>query len=246
MLSFAIGCTAIADADTTEYSRVIVFSQNLPWGGPSTPIDTNHHIALSLLNKKGDNLYTQAQVDAITQAAIDELKANFGIDFGPVPADPATGLRVLPGVGVFLPYILGVNKQITLIEDSENPNRAHNNWYYIIVGNLVSFGATPVAVTSGVNAGATIPANSLWSSGELNILKEDSNKREIIRLTTSQVGLQAFDQWGNRSFNFVMDTLDEDNNQGFFQSSTTVVKQPPGTGPLYLKEYPVLTWPQAS
>jgi hypothetical protein len=239
-------CNCDNDAlPNSQYRRTVLFSQNLPWGGPVTPLDPNHSIALSLVNKKGDNLYTQAQVDAITNNALQELIDSYGIDFTTVEPSPTTGVRILPGIGVFLPFILGVNKNIPLIDDSEHPDRGQSHeWYYVTVGNLVSFSnIVPLPITAGINAGASIPVGSNWTSGEFNFLKNDSNKREIVRFTTTSVALRSTDQWGNRSFNFAFDIFDEENRQGLFLSTTEVLKQPPGlSGTYFLKEFPTFVW----
>lgn len=250
LLTFGAFADSVCNCDedalpNSQYRRTVLFSQNLPWGGATTPLDPNHSIALSLLNKSGEHLYTQEQVDAITNNALQELITHYGLDFTTAEPNPATGVRVLPDVGFFLPFILGVNKNIPLIHDSKNPSRGSSHkWYYVNVGNLVAFTNTePLLITSGTNAGALIPVGSNWTSGEFNFLKNDSDKREIIRFTTTAVALRSTDQWGNRSFNFAFDIFDDQERQGLFLSTTEVIKQPPGaSGTNFLKEFPVFTW----
>ena len=111
----------------------------------------------------------------MTEAAIGDLLTKYGVDFrlsNPnVELEPATGVRTLDGLAIFLPTVIGANEQFFLVEDTKYPERARTHrWFEVEYGHIVLFTSSGT-FTSGTNAGATYEANDLFSYGEINLLK---------------------------------------------------------------------------
>ena len=62
------------ELDTPRYSRVVVLSQDYVWPGP-TIMDPNHQAMIA------SGLYTPAEAEAMTEAAIGDLLTKYGVDF---------------------------------------------------------------------------------------------------------------------------------------------------------------------
>ena len=92
------------ELDTPRYSRVVVLSQDYVWPGPTIPLDPNHQAMIA------SGLYTPAEAEAMTEAAIGDLLTKYGVDFrlsNPnVELEPATGVRTLDGLAIFLPTVI--------------------------------------------------------------------------------------------------------------------------------------------
>jgi hypothetical protein len=233
------------ELDTPRYSRVVVLSQDYVWPGPTIPLDPNHQAMIA------SGLYTPAEAEAMTEAAIGDLLTKYGVDFrlsNPnVELEPATGVRTLDGLAIFLPTVIGANEQFFLVEDTKYPERARTHrWFEVEYGHIVLFTSSGT-FTSGTNAGATYEANDLFSYGEINLLKKGADwqkkhNREVIKFRTSNLTKQSTNQWGISQFNIVLDLLDEEGREGLYLAATAILKEPVVTGTNFLKERPVMTW----
>ena len=231
--------------DTPVYSRVVVLSQDHPWPGPVVPLDPNHQGMLGL------GVYTQADADAITADAIADVLTKYGIDFSDfnphVVVDSSTGIRLLPGLAVFLPTIIGSNEDFFVVSDTRHPERGHTHrWFSVEVGHIILFTANGT-FAFGTNAGAQHQANDLFTFGEANYLKQGADwtnpaNREVVTFRTSNLSKQSVNQWGNPHYNIALDAFDEEGNQGLYLAATAVLKEPVVTGTSILKERAVLTW----
>jgi hypothetical protein len=231
--------------DTPMYSRVVVLSQDYPWPGPVVPLDPNHQGMLNL------GVYTQADADAITADAIADVLAKYGVDFSDsnsnVLMDASTGIRLLPGLAVFLPIIIGSNEEFFVVSDTKHPERDNTRkWFSVEVGHIILFTGSGT-FASGTNAGAQHQANDLFTFGEANYFKKGADwtnpaNREVVKFRTSNLSKQSINQWGNPHYNIALDAFDEDGNRGLFLAATAVLKEPVVTGTNVLKERAVLTW----
>jgi hypothetical protein len=101
------------ELDTPRYSRVVVLAQDYVWPGPTIPLDPNHQAMIA------SGLYTPAEAEAMTEAAIGDLLTQYGVDFrlsNPnVELEPATGVRTLDGLAIFLPTVIGANEQFLVV-----------------------------------------------------------------------------------------------------------------------------------
>ena len=145
------------DLPNPRYRRTIVIAQDRPWPGPVVPLDPNHQAMIN------SGLYTQADADQMTNDAIEDVLAKFGIDFRAsnpnVIINPATGIRTLPGLAVFLPIVFGVDKDFFLISDSAASSRG-SEWYDFEVGQICTFIGSGT-FTEGTFAGSTFQPNDL-------------------------------------------------------------------------------------
>jgi hypothetical protein len=250
LLSVALVSQASAFAVTVpEYARTIVDTQDYAWP-VAFPEDPFHAGMIA------SGLYTQADADAMDDAAAADFLALYGWDFNPVTnpnvvVDPTNGRRTIPGLpAIWFDYIS--ENQAFVVNDTQYPPRGKsqywvNNKYGI---QILFIGPTTgtAQFTAGVNAGASYRANNLFSFGEFNYMKlgadpSKPNNREVISYTTTNLSYSSTNQWGQGQFTVTLKLTDQDGNVGKYIGTTEIYKDPLGaSGTNYLRENPVSTW----
>lgn len=249
-LTLAVCLSAMASADNQKYSRIVQTIEN-KINTPLNPIDANHEQAITL------GLYTQEQVDALDVAAWAVFNAKYGIDF-------STGVTVLPngvrlkdlgtgtgGLVTWFPYILGADEVIKLTQDTKYPERAKSGeWFSLQVGSIIIFSEDFLA-PGGTNVGAQIFSKSLFFDGDINLLESRSNwskksNREIIKLTSYQLGQRTPSQWNivpsELQFIQSFEAFDRKGRQGFGVSGTVYIRIPEVTGTTYIQTIDTFFW----
>jgi hypothetical protein len=239
--------------DNQRFRRVVVLSQDTTYTDPL--VDPNHELALTMKLKNGDPLYTQADIDDLEIRAYNELYNKYGVD-ARFTTPNASGIRVVPGVGLGLPILIGRQKQFYLVLDTKNPERdqnVSNRWVNVEVDVIFQFTA-PYTVPNGFEmAGAQAQAGYLFAYGDLNLLKNAStvitdltfSERELLTFTTDWLNTVAPDQWGNPSYSISTQVEDEYSHVGTYLASTARLREPPGASvdpEVSLQERPVIVW----
>ena len=230
------------DLPNPKYQRSIVLSQDRVWPGPEFPLDPNHEAMIA------SGLYTAADAEAMTQNAIADFHAKYGIDFSEenpeVEINSSTGIRTIPGLALLLPSKNGENKDFFLVSDTEHVSRSHAHpWYNLAFGVLILFLSDGI-VPGGTNKGASYKVNDVFSFTDINLLKNNSDlqkphNREVIKLRTSNLVKLFINQYGNRQVQIILDAFDAEGNQGFYVASFLVVRK---QGVDFIEERPLITW----
>jgi len=241
-----------------EYARTLVDTQDRAWQ-VATPIDPNHGKMIA------SGFYTAADAAAMDVAAAAEFLQLYGIDWNPATNPNVTqspigtrSISTIPGA-IWFPY--ESEYQAFVVLDTEHPNRGTvvpwtNNKYgiqiYFAPPAPPIVPVYPVAVTTGVNAGATIDLFNLFSYGEFNYLNYKRildgkcvrhKDREVIKYTTTNFSYSRANQWGNGQFCVTLQLTDQSGKIGKYIGQTEVYNVPLGSaGTKFLRENPVSTW----
>lgn len=224
-----------------KYDRIIVDDQDYTYPPPVPLIDPNHQGMINM------PFYNEADATKLDNDAALELLATYGIDFRPtsnpsIIVDPNTGVRILPGVAQWFPYI-AVDLAYMQFDSSNKKRGTKEKWVNNKVGVQVLFTADGVA-PGGTLAGTSIKAGDFFPFGEFNYLKVGENpmkkgNREVVKFRCSNLNKQTSNQVGRPQIIITLDLFDSKNRKGKYLGVTEVYTL---DGVLYLRENPVSSW----
>ena len=245
---FFLVSVAVADQKTSKNFELLVHSKdqfNFTTNNAESVLDSNR---VNMLAVENGTIYTQQDAIDVDLYSVNYFKCQFGLPLDTVTPFP-NGVRVLPGVGTFIPYQSGINKLYRwLFGSNDDKVFEKQEWYIFDIGSLFIFSNNGV-FPGGVMGGTTYKNQSIIAFTQYTYLKDLKAGKSrtlkdirIVRTTNREPSYQVPNEFGINQQLLLEHVVDEKGRSGYAAITVSVQQRPEKTAVLIQRNRAVLTF----